>query len=101
MLRVETIPQEKGYNSLKKEAGMLTAYIHAALRKAHYEILPDGEGYFGTIEGLQGVWAQADTLEACREDLREVLEEWIIVGLKMGHPLPSLDGITLTIQEVA
>ena len=53
---------------------MLTAYINAALRKAHYEILPDGEGYFCTIEGLQGVWAQADTLEACREELREVLE---------------------------
>ena len=80
---------------------MLTAYINAALRKAHYEILPDGEGYFGTIEGLQGVWAQADTLEACREELREVLEEWIILGLKMGHPLPSIDGITLIIQEVA
>jgi len=80
---------------------MLTAYIHAALRKAHYEILPDGEGYFGTIAALAGVWAQANTLEACREELREVLEEWIIVGLKMGHPLPVLDGIMLAIQEVA
>ena len=72
---------------------MLTAYINAALRKAHYEILSEGEGYFGAIDGLQGVWAQADTLEACREELREVLEEWMILGLKMGHPLPSIDGI--------
>jgi len=80
---------------------MLTAYINAALRKAHYEILPEGEGYFGTIESLQGVWAQSDTLEACREELREVLEEWIVLGLKMGHQLPSIDGITLAIQEVA
>jgi predicted RNase H-like HicB family nuclease len=80
---------------------MLTAYINAALRKAHYEILPDGEGYFGNIENLQGVWAQADTLEACREELREVLEEWIVLGLKMGHPLPAIDGVTLTVQEVA
>lgn len=78
---------------------MLTAYINAALRKAHYEMLPDGEGYFGSIEGLQGVWAQADTLEACREELREVLEEWIVLGLRMGHPLPPIDGITLTIQQ--
>jgi predicted RNase H-like HicB family nuclease len=70
---------------VKREPSMLTAYIKAALRKAHYEILPDGEGYFGTIEGLQGVWANADTLEACREELREVLEEWIVLGLKMGH----------------
>ena len=80
---------------------MLTAYINAALRKAHYEILSEGEGYFGAIDGLQGVWAQADTLEACREELREVLEEWIVLGLRMGHPLPSIGGITLTIQEVA
>ena len=80
---------------------MLTAYINAALRKAHYEILPEGEGYFGTIDDLAGVWAQANTLEACREELREVLEEWILVGLKMGHALPALDGVTLAIQEVA
>jgi predicted RNase H-like HicB family nuclease len=80
---------------------MLTAYINAAMRKAHYEMLPDAEGYFGSIEGLQGVWGQADTLEACREELREVLEEWIILGLKMGHPIPPVEGITLTIQEVA
>ncbi len=33
---------------------MLTVYINAAMRKAHYEILPDGEGYFGKIEGDQG-----------------------------------------------
>ena len=38
---------------------MLTPYITAALRKAHYEMLPDGEGYFGTIADIAGVWAQA------------------------------------------
>lgn len=80
---------------------MLTAYINAAMHKAHYEMLPEGEGYFASIEGLQGVWGQADTLEACREELREVLEEWIVLGLKMGHPIPPVDGITLSIQEVA
>ena len=80
---------------------MLTAYINAAMNKAHYEILPDGEGYLGTIEGLQGVWGRAATLEACREELREVLEEWIVLGLKMGHPIPAVNGITISIQEVA
>jgi predicted RNase H-like HicB family nuclease len=61
---------------------MLTAYINAAMRKAHYDILPDNEGYYGKIEGLQGVWANADSLEACREELREVLEEWILLALR-------------------
>lgn len=80
---------------------MLTEYIGAALRKAHYEILPEGEGYYGAIEGFQGVWAQADSLEACRKELREVLEEWIVLGLRMGHLLPEVDGLTLAVGEVA
>ena len=60
-------------------------------------------GYYGRIEGIQGVWANADTLEGCREELREVLEEWIILGLKMGHLIPIIDDIDLNIQlkEVA
>jgi predicted RNase H-like HicB family nuclease len=80
---------------------VLTAFINAALQKAQYEVLPDGEGYFGAIDGLEGVWAQAATPEACREELQEVLEEWIILGLKMGHPIPAIDGVALTVQEVA
>ena len=80
---------------------MLTAYIAAALRKAHYELLPDDGGYIGTIQGLDGVWAQAANLEECRDELQEVLEEWIILGLRMGHPIPAIDGIALTVQEVA
>ncbi|MFH1096958.1 MAG: type II toxin-antitoxin system HicB family antitoxin [Candidatus Desantisbacteria bacterium] len=80
---------------------MLTAYINAAMSKAHYEILDDGEGYFGKIEDTQGVWANADTLEVCREELREVLEEWILIGLKMGHFIPTIDKINLNLKEAA
>lgn len=79
---------------------MLTAYINAAMRKAQYEILPNNEGYFGKIEGLQGVWADADTLDSCREELRETLEEWILLGIKMGHTIPVIDGIDLNVKEV-
>ncbi|NUO10132.1 MAG: type II toxin-antitoxin system HicB family antitoxin [Candidatus Brocadia sp.] len=79
---------------------MLIDYINAALHKAHYEILPDDEGYFGKIEVLKGVWANADTLEICREELKEVLEEWILLGIKKGHTLPVIDGIDLNIKEI-
>ena len=79
---------------------MLISYINAAMRKAHYELLPDGEGYFGKIEGIQGVWANADTLEVCREELMEVLEEWILLGIKRGDVIPVIDGIDLNIKEV-
>jgi predicted RNase H-like HicB family nuclease len=81
------------------EVNMLTAYINAAMRKARYEILPDGEGYFGNIAELQGVWANADSLEACREELQEALEEWIVLGLRMGHLLPEIEGISLNVDD--
>ena len=80
---------------------MLTAYINAAMRSAHYEILESDEGYVGKIPELQGVWANADSLESCRDELREVLEEWIILGLKMNHHIPVIDGIELNFEKVA
>jgi predicted RNase H-like HicB family nuclease len=80
---------------------MLSRYIEAAMRRARYEILPDGEGFYGSIEDLQGVWANAPTLEGCRDELREVLEEWIVLGLRLGHPIPAIEGIELSVREVA
>jgi predicted RNase H-like HicB family nuclease len=67
---------------------MLTGYIRAAMRKAHYEILPDDGSFYGEIEGFQGVYANADTLEACRDELEEVLEEWILLRVSRQLDLP-------------
>jgi predicted RNase H-like HicB family nuclease len=80
---------------------MLTEYINAAMRHARYEILPEDGGYYGEIPELPGVWANADTLEACREELREVLEDWIALGLAQGSPIPPIDGVAITIKQPA
>jgi len=61
---------------------MLTQYIQAAMRKAKYEILSDDNSFYGAIAGFDGVYANAKTLEECRDELKEVLEEWIF--LKQG-----------------
>jgi len=66
---------------------MLTDCIRAAMRQATYEILSDGT-FYGEIPDFQGVYANAKTREACREELREVLEGWIVLGLRLGHALP-------------
>jgi predicted RNase H-like HicB family nuclease len=79
---------------------MLTEYIRAAMHQARYEILSDST-FYGEIPGFQGVYANAKTLEGCREELQEVLEGWIILGLQLGHSLPVIDNITLTIQQEA
>lgn len=80
---------------------MLTKYIQAAMDNAHYEILSDDGSYYGEIPGFQGIYANGVTLEACREELQEVLEEWLLLRISQHLPLPQVDGIQLTIREVA
>jgi predicted RNase H-like HicB family nuclease len=73
---------------------MLTDYIHAAMSQAHYEILEDGT-FYGEIPDLTGVLANATTLEACRDELQDVLEGWIILGLRLGHTFPPVNDVEL------
>ena len=74
---------------------MLTDYVEAAMRKAKYKMLPQNEGFFGEIPGFRGAWANASTLEACRNELREVLEDWMLVRVRQGLTLPIISGINL------
>ena len=56
---------------------MITEFINKKLKTARYKILDDGI-YFGEIPGLKGVWASAKTLENCRAELQEILEDWLL-----------------------
>jgi predicted RNase H-like HicB family nuclease len=78
---------------------MFTEYIQLAMNRAKYKILEDGGTFYGEIPELQGVYANAATLEACREELQEVLEGWILLGLHLQHPIPVVDGIDLNPQQ--
>ncbi len=77
---------------------MLTDYIRAAMHKAGYDMLPDDGTFYGEIPGFDGVYANADTLEVCREELEEVLEEWILLRVSRNLSLPVVDGIELAIS---
>jgi predicted RNase H-like HicB family nuclease len=80
---------------------MLLEYIQAALRHAKYEILQNDGSYYGEIPECNGVYANSKTLEDCREELREVLEEWVLFRVHKNLSLPQIDGRDLTIKEVA
>jgi predicted RNase H-like HicB family nuclease len=73
---------------------VLSDYIDQALAAASYEELADGT-FAGRIPPCPGVVAFAETSSRCEEELRSVLEDWILVGLKIGQPLPILAGIDL------
>ena len=67
---------------------MITEYIFYQLSQAKYKILDDGS-YFGEIPKLKGLWGEGKSLEACREDLREALEDWLVLKLQDGDKIPG------------
>lgn len=73
---------------------ILSDYLSRALSQAEYDKLEDGT-FFGRIPSCKGVVAFAATLRECENELRSVLEDWVLVGLKLGHTLPVLDSIDL------
>lgn len=74
---------------------MIVDYLQAALHRATFHQIEDGT-YIGQIPGFDGVWSQGQTLEEARAELLEVLDGWIVLGLRLGHELPIVDGINLT-----
>lgn len=73
---------------------ILSDYIEAAMAGATYDKLEDGS-FAGRIPDCPGIVAFASTLVECEREIRSTLEDWILLGLKLGHPLPVLAGIDL------
>ncbi len=76
---------------------MIGRYLIEAMRRAKYKILEDGT-YYGWVDELPGVWANKETLEECRNELEAVIDDWLLLGLKLGHAIPPLGEIDLNID---
>ncbi len=68
---------------------MLSEYIRLAMEQAQYEIIEDDKTYFGKIPGFDGLWANGKTLEECRKELQETLEDWLLMSLRRNLPVPN------------
>lgn len=73
---------------------MLTEYIDKAISKAVYDKLEDGT-YCGKIPECAGTIAFGKTLYDCQNELRSVLEGWLLVKIRHGDQLPIMDEIDL------
>jgi len=76
-------------------------YVEAAMSRAHYEIVEDDKSFYGEIPGFEGLWANAPTLERCRRELQEALEDWLLVSLRLNKPIPIINDLTLEVRKVA
>ena len=73
---------------------ILSEYLDRAMALAVYDKLEDGT-FGGRIPPCKGVVAFGTTLRECEEELRSTFEDWVLLGLKMGHTLPVLGNLDL------
>jgi len=73
---------------------ILSDYVKQAMLEAVYDKLEDGT-YIGRIPPCKGVLAFGNTLRDCEDELQSTLEDWILMGLKLGHSLPVIGDIDL------
>ncbi len=78
---------------------MIREYMEAAMARAEYEPVEDSGEIYGRIPSCQGVWATGTNREECRRSLEEVLEGWILLGIRFGDELPEIDGKRIEIPE--
>lgn len=82
---------------------MFAECIAAALERAIYKTLVgEEEPIFVSVPELPGAWATGKTAKEARRELIGVIEEWVFLGIRLGHPLPSISGRTINApQETA
>ncbi len=79
---------------------MFAEYIAAALEKAQYKIIDNGdEPYFADVPELDGVWATGHNVEDARRKLIEALDDWIAACLTWGLPIPPVGGQTIEVSK--
>ena len=73
---------------------ILTDYVDRAMAQAICDKLEDST-FASKIPSCPGVVAFAETLRDCEGKLHSVLEDWLLIGLKLKHALSVIDGIDL------
>jgi predicted RNase H-like HicB family nuclease len=73
---------------------VISRYVEEALRRAGYDKLEDGT-FYGKVRGLRGVLSTGETLEECRNQLADVVEEWVLVRVAKGLSVPRLGKIAI------
>lgn len=79
---------------------MITKYIAKALERAAYQPI-EHDCYCATVRGLRGVLATGQSVEQCRQNLAEVIEEWLLVRVAQNLRIPTLGGVTIRVRRAS
>jgi predicted RNase H-like HicB family nuclease len=67
----------------------INEFIEKNLKEAIYEYDESVKSWVAWIVSMPGVYGQGKTVEETREELTEILEEYLLVSLKEGKSIPG------------
>ncbi|CAN5675274.1 hypothetical protein BH10CHL1_BH10CHL1_27300 [soil metagenome] len=76
----------------------LLSYVDAALAQAEYERDENGV-IIAQVLGATGFFAQGDSFEEARVNLRDVIEGNVILALQLAFPIPTIEGFVIEEQD--
>ena len=76
----------------------LSRYVEAALTLAEYERDEDGV-IIATVPDASGFFAQGDTFEEARQNLRDVIEGNVLLALQLNLPIPPIKDVPIEEQD--
>jgi predicted RNase H-like HicB family nuclease len=62
----------------------ISGFIQQQLPRVSYEYDPETKEWCAWISNLPGVYAQAKTVEAVRQQIIEMMEDYVLVALRSG-----------------
>lgn len=76
----------------------LLSYVTSALAQADYAHDEDGV-VIAQVPSAPGFFAQGDTFEEARTNLRDVIEGNVMLALQLGWAIPAIEGIIIEEQD--
>ena len=77
----------------------LSHYVEKALKLAEYKFDENGV-VIVNVPKASGFFAQGDSFEEARENLKDVIEGNVLLALQLGLDIPVLEGLSIEERDV-
>ncbi len=84
---------------IKVKSLSLSHYVGVALKIAEYSC-DENRVVIGKVPGASGFFAQGDSFEDARDNLRDVIEGNVLLALQLGLEIPRLRGVEIEEEYV-
>lgn len=86
--------RKRNLSSSRVKVFSLAKYVERALELAEYSRDENGV-VIGRVPGASGFFAQGDSFEEARENLRDVIEGNVLLALQLHLPIPHIRGVAI------